>query len=108
MGDPLSGIEFRDPALDLREEDRPPAPLTSRAAPLDQFYLPTRGPNALPGGLPAHAFARPDAERELEMAREVIAVVTRCVRRRDGSGGRSHGTHAPTAPPSAVVSIGRH
>ena len=51
--------------------------LTSRAAPLDQFYLPTRYPNTLPGALPAHAFARPDAERALDMAREVIAVVTR-------------------------------
>jgi len=28
VGNPVSGIEFRDPALDLREEDRPPAPLT--------------------------------------------------------------------------------
>src|SRR5437899_7768400 len=28
VGNHVSGIEFRDPALDLREEDRPPAPLT--------------------------------------------------------------------------------
>jgi len=55
-------------------------PLTSRAAPLDQFYLPTRYPNTLPGGLPAHAFVRPDAERALDLAREVIAVVKRRLR----------------------------
>ena len=29
----------------------------------------------MPGGIPAQAFARPDAERALAMAREVIAAV---------------------------------
>jgi len=28
VANPLSGIEFRDPVLDLREEDRPPMRLT--------------------------------------------------------------------------------
>ena len=51
--------------------------LRSQAAPLDQFYLPTRYPNSLPGGIPAEAFARPDAERALTMARAVIAAVKR-------------------------------
>ena len=41
---------------------------------------PTRYPNTLPGGLPAHAFVRPDAERALDLAREVIAVVKRRLR----------------------------
>jgi len=31
----------------------------------------------LPGGIPAQAFARPDAERALDMAREAIAAVKR-------------------------------
>jgi HEPN domain-containing protein len=53
------------------------AKLKERAAPLDQFYVSTRYPNSLPGGVPAEAFAAPDAERALGMAREVIAVVTR-------------------------------
>ena len=35
----------------------------------------TRYPNSLPGGIPAQAFARPEAERALEMAREVMAAV---------------------------------
>jgi len=51
------------------------AKLKERAAPLDQFYLSTRYPNSLPGGIPAEAFTARDAERALEMAREVIAVV---------------------------------
>src|SRR2546428_4778132 len=49
--------------------------LRSRAAPLDQFYVVTRYPNSLPGGIPAQAFARPEAERAFEMAREVMAAV---------------------------------
>ena len=53
------------------------AELKERAAPLDQFYLSTRYPNSLPGGIPAEAFTARDAERALEMAREVIAVVRR-------------------------------
>jgi len=53
------------------------AKLKERAAPLDQFYLSTRYPNSLPGGVPAEAFTARDAERALEMAREVIAVVKR-------------------------------
>ena len=53
------------------------AKLKERAAPLDQFYLSTRYPNSLPGGIPAEAFTARDAERALEMAREVIAVVRR-------------------------------
>lgn len=53
------------------------AKLKARAAPLDQFYLSTRYPNSLPGGVPAEAFAAPDAERALGMAREVLAAVRR-------------------------------
>ena len=54
---------------DARNEGQQPA------APLDQFYVATRYPNSLPGGIPAQAFARPEAERALEMARDVIAAV---------------------------------
>ncbi len=71
------GYSVADLAVECAKLDGAFMPLTPRAAPLDQFYLPTRYPNTLPGGLPAHAFARPDAERALEMAREVIAVVKR-------------------------------
>lgn len=51
--------------------------LRSQAAPLDQFYLATRYPNSLPGGIPAEVFARADAERALTLARAVIAAVKR-------------------------------
>ena len=50
-------------------------PLKGRAAPLDQFYVPTRYPNSLPGGIPAEAFGRADATRALDMTSEVLALV---------------------------------
>ena len=56
------------------------AALRARAAPLDHFYLSTRYPNSLPGGIPADTFAGSDAGRALDMAREVIAVVKRRLR----------------------------
>lgn len=46
--------------------------LKFEAAPLDKFYIPTRYPNGLPGGIPAEAFDKYDAERALEMAKRVI------------------------------------
>ena len=49
-------------------------PLKARAAPLDQFYVPTY-PNNLPGGIPAEAFGRADATRALDMTSEVLALV---------------------------------
>ncbi len=53
------------------------SPLKARAAPLDQFYVPTRYPNSLPGGIPSEAFGRPDARRALDMTSEVLATVKR-------------------------------
>ena len=71
------GYSVADLAAECAKLDEAFLPVTARASPLDQFHLPTRYPNTLPGGLPAHAFVRPDAERALDLAREVIAVVTR-------------------------------
>ena len=49
--------------------------LKPKAAPLDHYYVPTRYPNSLPGGIPAEAFDETDAHRALALAREVIRVV---------------------------------
>ncbi|HEV8674345.1 MAG TPA: HEPN domain-containing protein [Methylomirabilota bacterium] len=46
--------------------------LKPRAAPLDHYYVPTRYPNSLPGGIPAEAFDAEDARRALALAQEVI------------------------------------
>jgi HEPN domain-containing protein len=73
----VMGYSVADLAAECAQLEPEFAKLKERAAPLDQFYLSTRYPNSLPGGVPAEAFAAPDAERALGMAREVIAVVTR-------------------------------
>lgn len=49
--------------------------LKPQAAPLDQYYVPTRYPNSLPGGIPAEAFDESDARRALGLAGRVIRLV---------------------------------
>jgi HEPN domain-containing protein len=49
--------------------------LRQRAAPLDKYYIPTRYPNGLPGGIPSEAFDQVDAGRALELAQYVIGFV---------------------------------
>ncbi len=49
--------------------------LRQRAAPLDKYYIPTRYPNGLPGGIPSEAFDQVDADRALELAQHVIGFV---------------------------------
>ncbi|HEX2035781.1 MAG TPA: HEPN domain-containing protein [Chloroflexota bacterium] len=45
--------------------------IKSVAGLLDKYYLGTRYPSALPGGVPAEAFEGHDSERALEIARDV-------------------------------------
>ena len=46
-----------------------------KAATLDKYYIPTRYPNGLPGGIPSEAFEKRDADRAIEIAEEVIQVI---------------------------------
>ena len=41
---------------------------------LDQYYVPTRYPNGLPGGVPAEVFTRRQAEEAVAIARRMVAV----------------------------------
>ncbi len=49
--------------------------LAKDAAPLDKYYIPTRYPNGLPGGIPSEAFSRADAEIAIAMAGKVLDFV---------------------------------
>lgn len=49
--------------------------LNQKAGPLDKYYIPTRYPNALPGGIPSEAFDEDDAKRAILLAKEVIDFV---------------------------------
>jgi HEPN domain-containing protein len=51
------------------------AALRVEAATLDQFYILTRYPNGLPGGIPADAYTRTDGERALALCQAVIDLV---------------------------------
>jgi len=44
---------------------------------LDRFYIPTRYPNSLPGGIPAHAYRKKDCSEALESAQEVLHLVSK-------------------------------
>jgi len=47
-----------------------------RAARLDQYYIPTRYPNGLPGGVPSRFYTDPGEAREaMELARMVLEAV---------------------------------
>ncbi|MGE5553392.1 MAG: HEPN domain-containing protein [Betaproteobacteria bacterium] len=50
-------------------------PLISQGAVLDKYYIPTRYPDSLPGGIPSEAFEKRDADRALELAEQIIRAV---------------------------------
>ena len=49
--------------------------LTRKASPLDKYYIPTRYPNGLPGGLPSDAYDDSDSKKAIETALEALAFV---------------------------------
>lgn len=69
------GYSVAELCEDAKHHDASFAALRPRVAPLDQYYIPTRYPNGLPGGIPAEAFDADDARRALAMASEVLQFV---------------------------------
>ena len=67
---------------------------------LDQYYVPTRYPNGLPGGIPSDVYTTAQATAAVGVARRIVAVVRREV---EGSAG-GHDASAPVEggpPPEA-------
>ncbi len=54
------------------------------AAFLDRFYVPTRYPNGLPGGIPGRAFRAKDLRESIQAARRVLLAVRKAL----GNAGR--------------------
>jgi HEPN domain-containing protein len=48
--------------------------LREAAQQLDQYYIPTRYPSGLPGGVPAQVFTRRQAEKAVSPARGFLAL----------------------------------
>jgi HEPN domain-containing protein len=65
---------------DAATHDAAFAELGKKAAALDQYYIPTRYPNGLPGGIPADAYTKTDSDRALTLCAAVLDLVTRHVR----------------------------
>lgn len=55
-----------------RESDEDFSSLEEEGAFLDRFYIPTRYPNGLPGGIPASAFRKKDAIEAIETAGKIV------------------------------------
>jgi HEPN domain-containing protein len=51
--------------------------LASDAAAVDRYYIPTRYPNGLPGGVPAESFFESDAQDAIAIAERIVQIVTR-------------------------------
>ncbi len=43
---------------------------------LDRYYIPTRYPNGLPGGLPFEMYEKKDADEALSLAQEILNIVS--------------------------------
>lgn len=61
---------------DASESDEAFSTLKEKGAFLDRFYIPTRYPNGLPGGIPSESFSERDADEALKTAREIIDFVS--------------------------------
>lgn len=59
--------------------------LTAAAGQLDRYYIPTRYPNGLPGGIPADAYFEEDARQALSGANFVLEFVESTVSELEGN-----------------------
>jgi HEPN domain-containing protein len=69
------GHSVADLIEDAAGHDSSFAGLSESASKLDRFYIPTRYPNGLPGGIPAKSYTEEDAREAVELARQVLAFV---------------------------------
>ncbi len=70
--DEVWGHSTAELCKDAEELDKDFCEIEGDAASLDKYYIPTRYPNALPGGIPSKAFDEKDAEKAISQAEKVI------------------------------------
>lgn len=69
------GHSVAELARQAAEHDATFANLRAAASSLDRFYIPTRYPDGLPGGIPADSYSEEDGRQALELARGILAFV---------------------------------
>jgi len=57
---------------DAKSLDSDFSKLNKEAASLDKYYIPTRYPNGLPGGIPSDVYQKEDAKQSLFIANKII------------------------------------
>lgn len=73
--DVVWGHSVAELAQEAAREQPAFADLVQLGSYLDRFYIPTRYPNGLPGGIPAESFTEGDATRALAEAHRIIDLV---------------------------------
>jgi HEPN domain-containing protein len=66
------GHSTSDLCKDAQSFDSDFTTLQNDAASLDKYYIPTRYPNALPGGIPSEVFDEVDANRAISIVQRII------------------------------------
>jgi HEPN domain-containing protein len=75
------GHSVADLCADAGDFDGEFLELKKTAASLDKYYIPTRYPNGLPGGIPAEAFIKEDSEHALKTVKLTIETVEKKIHR---------------------------
>ncbi|MCX7668068.1 MAG: HEPN domain-containing protein [Atribacterota bacterium] len=65
---------------DARDFDPDFSEIASLGGLLDKYYIPTRYPNGLPGGIPAEAYGEDDARMAISLAWKILEFVARKLR----------------------------
>lgn len=74
-------IVFGHALVELTASLEEMAEFRQRLSVLDQYYVPTRYPNGLPGGIPADVYTGEQAAAAVDTARRVVAAVRAELRR---------------------------
>ena len=68
----MIGHSLQELLNDLVSTYRDMEPLREAVCRLDQYYIATRYPDALPGGLPFETYTKGQAEEAVEMASQIV------------------------------------
>jgi len=69
------GHSVADLVDDSKKYDKSFKSLFRIAGPLDMYYIPTRYPDGLPGGIPARVFQEEDARKAIDMSERIMEFI---------------------------------